>query len=827
MNGMCWRRACGLVLSLALLATVPTVGDPGLTWDEPAYRYSQMVSVQWWQRLAEARSFDDLRPLFTPDALLYYWPYARHGFNFHPPLAGQLNLLTYALFGAWMKDIPARRMASAIEFALTATILFGFLARRYGGWVGAVSAGALLLMPRLYGQAHLAETDTPGLLLWALTSILFWKGLHEPNARRWRVVVGVLLGLAFVEKMGAVIVLVPLTAWLVAGHLVPLMVRRGTRADWIDGLVTSAAMLVPLALIYQEVHRLAREFLRLQGRMGYQVPSPAATDLFRDHPVAAWSGTVLLIPLGVWLARRLASRLWRTHPVWGVERPALETWTTILAFAPVVSWLGNPAWWRETLPRLAHYYAINTTRRGLLPDIRVIYLGQIYNYSLPWHNAWVLMAITIPLGVLVAALAGLLVSLGRVRRDRLPLFVVLQMATLPVVRMLPTPAHDGVRLFLPTFFFVAALAGWGLIALADGIAKVCRIRAAWLVRGLLAGLVLGSSAWQLIRIHPFELSYYNEAVGGPRGAWRAGFELSYWYDAFNGRTLADLNDRLPSRASLDFLNDHEKSAGMVFQTPQSLGELRGDLQLGMSGQEEFAGQALTQGGSTDFPYVWLLTHDSKATPFTRLLFAMRPWYALRPWQLDGLRVATVADPPAVARAWALWLLTDDAGSPDRPEAPPWVHRRAPWLSRFWGEGVGRVNRLGVHEPIFAWSKVDPEGLRAAARTLSQGRPVDDDPDARRLLAMLSRNDQPWNGLSYARTLLQVRPTALLEAVEILIARPDAVRRVLLRHSYTDPARVGGYLDQSSAVRPIAVACPDKFGRGSLRRLISLERLAPL
>ncbi len=99
-----------------------------------------------------------------------------------------------------------------IEFALTITIGFHFLARRYGGWVGLVMAGSLLLMPRLYGQAHLMDTDTPGLLLWAATALAFWKGLHEPDARRWRVAVGILLGLAFVEKMGAVVVLAPALA---------------------------------------------------------------------------------------------------------------------------------------------------------------------------------------------------------------------------------------------------------------------------------------------------------------------------------------------------------------------------------------------------------------------------------------------------------------------------------------------------------------------------------------------------------------------------------------------------------------------------------------
>ena len=167
------------------------------------------MSAQWWERLGQARSCAELLALFEPDALLYYWPYGRYGRNFHPPLAGQLNLATHALFGGWMKDIPSRRLASVFEYALTITIGFGFLARRYGPWVGGVMAGSLLLMPRVHGDGHIAGTDTPGLFLWAATALAFWKALYEPDARRWRVLVGVLLGLAFVEKMAAVIVLGP------------------------------------------------------------------------------------------------------------------------------------------------------------------------------------------------------------------------------------------------------------------------------------------------------------------------------------------------------------------------------------------------------------------------------------------------------------------------------------------------------------------------------------------------------------------------------------------------------------------------------------------
>src|SRR5260370_28142434 len=96
------------------------------------------------------------------------------------------------------------------------------------------------------------------------------------------------------------------------------------------------------------------------------------------------------------------------------------------------------------------------------------------------------------------------------------------LAALPVMRMLPTPAHDGVRLFLPTFFFLAAMAGWGAVWAADGLARVVRARRTWLARAAVAALVLGPSTYQLVKVHPFELSYDNELIGGPPAALERG-----------------------------------------------------------------------------------------------------------------------------------------------------------------------------------------------------------------------------------------------------------------------------------------------------------------
>ncbi|QDV35250.1 glycosyltransferase family 39 protein [Tautonia plasticadhaerens] len=754
-----------IVLAVSLAATVPTTGDLGLTWDEPAYRYSQIVSGQWWEQLASARSRADLDAVLDPDALLYYWPYGRHGINFHPPLSGQLNLLTFAAFGDWMKDIPARRMASVFEYVIAIAVLYRFLARRYGLWVGLTAAGALLTMPRVYGHGHLAGTDTPGMTLWLLTAIASWKGLTGPNAARWRAAVGVLVGLSFLVKMAAVMVLLPTLAWLVVASL-PRDLRRGGRVAWVDAILTTAALLAPLAVAFLEIRRLAE-----------LLPEPARTNLFAQRPEGRLPGAILLAPLAIWASRRLLGRLFPHSALWGEERPGLEILWAILAFSPAVGWLGNPAWWREALPRLAHYYMLNVGREGALPDIRIYYLGETYLFSLPWHNGWVLMAVTVPASILFAAALGLGYALRVVRRDRLPLFFLVHFLTLPALRMLPTPAHDGIRLMLPSFPFLAAFAGWGAVWLADGLARLVRRgnRPAPF-RAAVTALVVGWSTVQLVLIHPFELSYYNRLVGGPSGAWRRGFELSYWYDAFNPGTLAEINERMPVGAAIAVTNAYSQVP--TFDELQSLGALRGDLRLNPEAGE-------------DFPHVWLLTHDSKANAYSRLLFAMEPSYERRPRQLGGLRVAAVSGPDDAALALALQLLASDSKRPPKVEAPlpDWLRGAAPWVSRFWGEGLARPEEPAVNEPVFAWAATDPEGLRAAARALAGGREADS-ADAPALRSVLLRF-----GPAFYAQLRDHRPGAIVDAVELLIERPGDLRRVLTTPGYTEPDAIGGPLDR--------------------------------
>jgi hypothetical protein len=263
--------------------------------------------------------------------------------------------------------------------------------------------------------------------------------------------------------------------------------------------------------------------------------------------------------------------------------------------------------------------------------------------------------------------------------------------------------------------------------------------------------------------------------------------LTYWYDAFTGDVIADLNRKLPQRAQVDFLNDSTNTSVIVFQELQALGALRADI-------------LLVAREADKFPYVWLLTQDSKSSAFTRLLFALVPWYTSEPHQLDDARVASVADPVAVSRAWALQLLLDapDRSRPDPPAAPNWVREYAPWLARFWGDGLMKAKHLALNQDVLAWSRSDPEGLLAAAKEVATNRTHRPSSGAQRLMDLLTDSNRHGPRAIRTQVLLDERPEALVEAIQILNGHRDQIVKVMSRYGYTDPRALGGYLDRDLA-----------------------------
>ncbi|MFH1918883.1 MAG: hypothetical protein ABIP48_03205, partial [Planctomycetota bacterium] len=126
------------------------------------------------------------------------------------------------------------------------------------------------------------------------------------------------------------------------------------------------------------------------------------------------------------------------------------------------------------------------------------------------------------------------------------------------------PPHDGVRLFLPSFAFLAALAGVGAGSLLTGKDEGWRMKdegwgsrppqsgrwfetsfilhpSSFILRPLVVAIYLGSAS-SLFWYAPQWLSYYNVAIGGLPGATAMGMEPTYYWDGLD-RSVLDWLDR--------------------------------------------------------------------------------------------------------------------------------------------------------------------------------------------------------------------------------------------------------------------------------------------
>jgi hypothetical protein len=114
-----------------------------------------------------------------------------------------------------------------------------------------------------------------------------------------------------------------------------------------------------------------------------------------------------------------------------------------------------------------------------------------------------------------------------------------------------TPPHDGVRLFVVAFPFLAIIAGIGLAQMGtlnvgrcdtDHLTREIKSTTLRLMGGgyLLLALTVGIS--NLVLYSPQWLSYYNIVIGGVDGAVRNGLEATYYWDSLDAEVIAWLND---------------------------------------------------------------------------------------------------------------------------------------------------------------------------------------------------------------------------------------------------------------------------------------------
>ena len=159
-----------------------------------------------------------------------------------------------------------------------------------------------------------------------------------------------------------------------------------------------------------------------------------------------------------------------------------------------------------------------------VPDMPATYLPHLF-------------ALKLPLLMLALGLAGIVGAfVAAMRRDtplprRAGLLIVALAPILPVViAMIMRPAlYNGLRHFVFVVPPFAVLGGLAVAWIADRVRKQGRLMLGTLAVVFVAGIALPVAG--MVRLHPYEYVYFNEAIGGARGA-EGKFMLDYWGLAF-------------------------------------------------------------------------------------------------------------------------------------------------------------------------------------------------------------------------------------------------------------------------------------------------------
>ncbi|MCI0357015.1 MAG: glycosyltransferase family 39 protein [Planctomycetaceae bacterium] len=204
----------------------------------------------------------------------------------------------------------------------------------------------------------------------------------------------------------------------------------------------------------------------------------------------------------------------------------------LLAVAWIVMVLPWP--WAHANPILHPLLAIRMASKFHLV-LPVLFEGQVTpSNELPRYYLLKYLLITTPPATLGLAALGLASGIrelaGRPARPRTLVLVVLAAwLLLPLVlfALMRPNAYDGMRHFL---FLVPAVATWGAL----GFTWLWRTFTRPLARGCIVVALAGALATQvnsLVRLHPYQYTYFNCLAGGVGGA-AGGYETDYWLTSY-------------------------------------------------------------------------------------------------------------------------------------------------------------------------------------------------------------------------------------------------------------------------------------------------------
>jgi hypothetical protein len=198
-------------------------------------------------------------------------------------------------------------------------------------------------------------------------------------------------------------------------------------------------------------------------------------------------------------------------------------WRMVLGYfllAPLLAFLLWSLFWNDPLGQLLYIprFFIDNTK-----NIEILINGLWYcsGVNVPWWYPLWYLSITTPLPTLLFFLIGLTVLVGQIKKrpvaSLLLLWFVLPLMRYAFPRM---GVIDGIRHFEEVIYPLTAIAAVGATSVLHRMKNIKVITMTTLIIFIL--LIKG-----VISYHPFQISYYNELVGGTRGAFGK-YDIDYW-----------------------------------------------------------------------------------------------------------------------------------------------------------------------------------------------------------------------------------------------------------------------------------------------------------
>ena len=184
-------------LAFLLLVGLLTIGQIGITWDEPNYFTSSYSYLSWFGHVTA-------EPSDWWSSIDRYWEQSHEAPPFFKLWAGLFAGGAALVFGtenlALLGD--AYRMGSYALFLLSTYAAFRFVRGEFGAAAAWGAALSMPLIPVLFGFARLGQLDGAVASVYLLAALALYRMLARGGGRRavWS---GSLLGLAFATKLNA------------------------------------------------------------------------------------------------------------------------------------------------------------------------------------------------------------------------------------------------------------------------------------------------------------------------------------------------------------------------------------------------------------------------------------------------------------------------------------------------------------------------------------------------------------------------------------------------------------------------------------------------